>query len=233
MIKILKHKREIIISLITGIFIFYIQPFLEYLGNQFVKTFLLISDKFSNNYYQSISKNNATLFSEWNSFLLNYFFSIICIVFIVYMLDKRKKNQSNVDETIISIRETKGKIEEINSEKKDIAVKTKEELLSAIIELEKKANSLRDKVNKRDNKIIFISIITGFLIVLLFSNHAINTSISKQNLIFRNDLIKIAPYTNDSVIIKLKSDWARIENFKNFNAVKMNVETLKKNYKIK
>ncbi len=122
---------------------------------------------------------------------------------------------------------------EINSEKKDIAVKTKEELLSAIIELEKKANSLRDKVNKRDNKIIFISIITGFLIVLLFSNHAINTSISKQNLIFRNDLIKIAPYTNDSVIIKLKSDWARIENFKNFNAVKMNVETLKKNYKIK
>ncbi len=233
MIKISKHKREIVISLITGIFIFYIQPLLEYLGNRFVKTFLLLSDKFSNNYYQSISKNDSTLFSEWNSFLLNYFFSILCLVFIVYMFDKRKKLQSSVNETLISITETKEKIENINVEEKDITVRTKEELLSGIIDLEERAKSLLDRSNKRDNKIIFITITTAFLIVLLFSNHAINTSISKQNLIFRNDLIKITPYTNDSVISKLKSDWARIENSNDFGVLKASVESLKKNYKIK
>lgn len=231
--KILQHKKEIIISLITGIFIFYIQPLLEYLGTRFVWSFLFISEKFSNSYYQAISNNDLNAFSEWNSFLLNYLFSILSVIFVLYIINNRKKLQADINKTISSIIETKQQIEKIDSDETDNKTQTIEEILLSVTNLEAKAIFLKEKITKKDNNVIIISITTVFFIILLFSNYAINTSISKQNLIFRNDLIKIEPYIDNSIITKFKSDWARIENSKDFDIVKAKIDFLKKTYKIK
>lgn len=233
MIKILNHKTEIVISLITGMLIFYLQPLLGYLGNYFVKTILFISDKFSNYYYQSISKNDTNIFSEMNSIILNYFISIFFIGFIIYFREKRKKLQSDIDDSLSSISKTKEKLEELNSDENKKSIKSKEELLEEITVFVESTKSMRDSIYKKDNYTIFLSITSAFLILLLFSTNAINSSISKENLIFKNDLIKIAPYTSDSVVIKIRSDWARIENSKDFDHIKKNIENLKKNNKIK
>jgi hypothetical protein len=59
------------------------------------------------------------------------------------------------------------------------------------------------------------------------------SSIAEKNLNFRNDITKLIPYTNDSLINRIKSDWARIENSSDFNQIENKIDSLKNSNSIK
>lgn len=74
-----ENKITIIISLIIGILIFYLQPLLTFVGTQIVNLFVTVSTKFSNYFYQLIAQNDPNLIS-------NYMASIVVLTAIAVQL---------------------------------------------------------------------------------------------------------------------------------------------------
>jgi hypothetical protein len=238
--KILEHKKEIIISLGTSAVFFYIQPILEYLGNLFLKTCILASDKFSKSYYSSIAQNDTTAFSELNNLILLYILLIIFSSFIFYLTIAKKKlrrNAGNLLQSIIDKKETiQGIGEKVNTEKNfttEELISEKIRLLKDLAKLEVNASQLKDSSFKRDNNIIFFTITAITFAILLFTNFFKTVAVTQQNLIFKNDIIKISPFVQDSTLKILKSEWVRSENVNDFNKIKGKVRTIKENLNIK
>jgi hypothetical protein len=57
-----KHLSTIIISLVIGVFLFYVQPILDFAGKKVVDFFVFTSDSFSNMYYEDVAMNDPHAF---------------------------------------------------------------------------------------------------------------------------------------------------------------------------
>src|SRR6266498_2218750 len=112
-----KHRKEIIISLITGVFLFYVQPLLNILGSAFVRTFVLVSDKFSNVYYTSIALNDSNASSDLSNFLLTIIITFILFYMIFHLREKEKDLVKKISKILDQIPELKGRLNEPESEK--------------------------------------------------------------------------------------------------------------------
>lgn len=223
-----KHKKEIIISLLTGIFLFYVQPVLNFLGDLFVRTFILISDKFSNDYYTSIAKNDPNTFADWSNFLLIIIISIILFYSISYIGSRKKELKKNIERTLKDIARTKNRLAKKETEEE----KSKEEILKELESLEDNSKQIHESLLKRDNKLLSLYILSFFLMVLLFTNYAITKSVTSANVEFRNDVIKIAPYINENEIKILEAKWTSMKNSIDYDLIKKNIQDLKNKNKI-
>ncbi|MFV8441298.1 hypothetical protein [Flavobacterium sp. LB2P44] len=238
--KILEHKKEIMISLGTSVFIFYIQPILEYLGVFFIKVCVQASDKYSKSYYSAIAQNDTATFSEFNGLILIYIFTIICITFIYYFIITKDDLRSKADEilrTIIVQKEELEAIENKDTDRKEYSIEElfakKESQLIDLTKIEQRALKLKERLYKGDNYIIFTTILTITLALIIYTSYAKTVSVSKQNLVFKNDLIKISPFVQDSTIKILQSDWARIKNVNDLERIKVKVDSIKQKNNIK
>lgn len=179
-----------------------------------------MSDKFSQMFYSGIAENNTNSFSENNHFIIIYIISIAAIVFIFHLHEKKKELKNKI----------KTLIEDIENRKKEIngtEPKTKEQIMHEIAEVEARSNFLKEKIHKRDNKIVLITILSAFVIILLFTNYATSFAISQTNLKFKNDLIKIAPYIEENKIKLLQSNWARIKNRSDYEKIITEISIIK------
>ena len=219
-----EYKKEIII----GVLLICLQPLFNYIGNLLVKLFIMTSKSYSENYYKSIAHNNENEFSEWNSFILNFLLTIF-ILLIVFSIDTFVK--------ILSIRSSKRvrKIENIktklltndNLEKEVLTISSENESLSKVNKLQVAEENLKSKEG-RLRKLIYVTYgLTFFLIIIIFTMHAKNISVSNQNLIFKNDLTIIAPYVEEHDILEFKSKWAQMENSEDFTSIKAKIKAIK------
>jgi predicted PurR-regulated permease PerM len=223
-----KHKKEIIISLVTGIFLFYVQPVLNFLGEIFVRTFILLSDTFSNDYYTSVAKNDPNTFADWSNFLLIIIISIILFYSISYIGSRRKDLKKRIEKTLKDIASSKERLTKNETEEE----KSKDEILKELATFEDDATQIQESLSKRDNKLLTLYILSFFLMVLLFTNYALTKAISSENVEFRNDLIKIAPCSNDTEIKLIEAKWVSMKNKVDYRKIKDTIEDIKKKNKI-
>jgi hypothetical protein len=219
-----KHKKEIIISLITGVFLFYVQPILSFLGDVFVRTFIWVSDKFSNDYYSKIARNDSNAFSDSNNLLL--IFLIIGMVFysIIYIRNKKNELKKRIEKTLRDIINNKSNLQ--NEEIKE--KKSKEDILKELGVLEEEATQIRESLFRRDNRLLSIYILSFFMVIVLFTNYAITKAVDGENVDFRNTLIRIAPFVDESEINKIKADWVKMKNKTDYSVIIKKIEGIKR-----
>jgi hypothetical protein len=204
-----KHKKEIIISLITGIFLFYVQPALNFLGDLFIKTYIVLSDTFSNDYYSSIAKNDPNTFADFSNFLLIIILSIILLYSIFYVDGKKRELKKRIERTLDDIVRAK---KSVSDPAKNEEEKSREKFLEEIEALETNATQIRDNLFRRDNKLLSLYIMSFFFMALLFTNYAMKKSIFNANLEFRNEIIKIKPFISDEQLKTIEAKWVSMKN---------------------
>lgn len=219
-----KHKKEIIISLVTGILLFYVQPALNFLSELFVWTFILISDTFSSNYYTSVAKNNPNTFAEWSNILLIIIISIISFSSISYIGSRKSELKKRIAKTLEDIARSKERLANKETEKE----KSKEDILKELAILEDDANQIQESLLKRDNDLLILYVMSFFLMASLFTSYALTKAISSENVEFRNDLIKIAPCSSDPEIKLIQAKWVSMKNKADYRIIKDRIADIKK-----
>lgn len=223
-----KHKKEIIISLVTSIILFCLEPLLNFLGKIFVRTIILISDTFSNYYYTLVAQNDPNTFAAWNNFLLIAIILIILFGYISYIVGRKRELKERIErmQKKIAISKEFLKKEETADEK------SKVNILSEIAAFENDANQIQESLSKLDNKFLTLYIMSFFLMALLFTNYALIEAISSENVEFRNDIIKIAPYSSHLEIKLIQAKWVSMKNKDDYRIIKNRIADIKKKNKI-
>lgn len=222
-----KHKKEIVISLLTGIFLFYVQPILSYVGDALINGVLLISDTFSDMYYKAVAKNDPNAYGEWTNFLQIYFLAFLLFYFVQSIKDKKSDNKRKIESNLRKVGLYREKFNRA-SETKTQEEKEKEELVKEMDVLEADINAMKERVEKRDTNLIIGYILVVFLVALLFSNYAMTKSVVSENINFRNELIKLEPYADDFELKKLKAKWVDMNNKADYNSVIEKLKTFQK-----
>ncbi len=225
---LVKYKKEIIISLITGVFLFYIQPALSFFGDLFISSIVSVSDSFSNAYYQAIAINDESQFASWTTYLLTLAIVFALFMFSTRLRDNRRKLEGDIEHwlhTLTQYRERLNKpIEEYVIEEQNIK---KEDILKDIDDLELKIGASKDKMNLGNKRLLTLYIMVFFMALLLFSNYAFYKAVTKENNTFRNEMIKLAPSVDEIEILKLKASWASMRNKQDYEVVNETIEQLK------
>lgn len=223
-----KHGTTILISLCIGIFLFYIQTPLKLAGDSFIKFLTFTSNNYSEFYYQSVGLNDPNALSNTSNFILIIILFILLVAVNMYSYMTKKNLDKKVKKTIQSIKTLK---EELQSNKSDKKVNAKD-TLQEITETETTLNKIDENLSKLKNLLIGAYISSSFVIVILFYNYAVNTSVSSDNLKFRNDLIKITPYVTDNEIKTIQAKWTLMKNKSDFDNITDIISQLKNKHKI-
>ena len=228
--EILKNsKKEIIVSLLVGIFLICIQPLLNWLGDSFVWLYLLISDKFSIEYYTSIARNDPYIDSNINQYLLILIIATILLAYIIYYNNKGKAMKKRIGYELKEIKNTADSFNQSKSKQE----KNKEEILIELMDKEETLKFQKERFSKRwKNYILFLIIYSIFFVSVLLANLAIRRSVASENIEFRNNLIKVAPYTSEFELKLIQSKWASMKNKSDYDIIKKNVQDLKNKNKI-
>ena len=158
-----KHKKEILISLGTGIALFYVEPVLNFLSNKVVSVAILVSKEYSNNFYTALAKKDLGEFDEYNSTLLSYLF-ILAIV--ISYAGFRKI----IDDFNSKIERHKAKNYEINERVKKSKLKLQD------------SNEIIETKTREEKKIEIEIELAGIEEILLYDdNFFLKTNISFQN----------------------------------------------------
>lgn len=217
-----KHLSTILISLLVGIILFYAQPVLSYLGNEIVNLFILTSVGFSNYYYKLVAKNDPYVFDEMNNYLLVLAFLLTMFFFLAETYRTKNQLKKKINELLNSIQDMRNRLNGSTTEKKDKM--DKEEMLSDIKQFEEQLTNQKESAEKRDKLLIAMVILQVFFGIILLSNYALNKSILKENIDFRNRQIILSPYLEQSEINKINSQWYLMENSDDYVSI---VEKLK------
>jgi len=140
--------------------------------------------------------------------------------------------KDNIDKKVKkSILHIKTLKEELKPNKLEKKVNVKEEL-QRIVKTETDLIKIGENVSKLKNYLIVLYISSSFLILILFYHYALNTSVSSDNLKFRNDLIKITPYVSDIKINTLHAKWTLMKNKSDYDNINDEIRQLKIKHKI-
>jgi hypothetical protein len=231
----IKHKREILISLVTGLAVVYIIPLINAVGEFLVQLFLSISDKFSDYYYTKVSLNYENEFSEANNMFLIFLF--VLAIFSINMKTRNimLKSRRSINKLAGKVKQAREEREEKNNLtlSKEELERKKEDLLNKMVENEDRILALQNETLKKDYFFSFVLIVNALIFIFFFSNFIVKKSVSNENLIFKNDIIKIKPYIIDTITLHLESDWASIQNKEDFDVVKAKVDSIKNTIPIK
>ena len=222
-----RYKKEIVISLLTGIFLFYIQPILNFLGDNFVRFFIFVSDKFSNNYYTSVANDDSNTFADSTNFLFVFLIGVGLFYLIFENVKMKAELKIKVEKVLKTISETKNKLQRVSKEEK-----SKEEILKDLETLEESATNIKGSLFRKDKLLISSYILGFFALILLFTSYAFTKSVYNEDLNFRNNIIKIAPFVNDGEIKQIKANWASMKKKSDYEVIITRIKELKKTNKI-
>jgi len=224
-----KHGTTIIISLLIGVLLFYLQTPLKLIGDEFINTLNFISNSFSNLYYESVGLNDPNTYESSNNLLLIFVLTIGLFGAIRYLTHEKNKIKEKLSEIQSSINSIKG---EIQPTKQEVEI-SEAEMFTMLKETEERVNLSTKTISKADNLIIMLSIVSLFMVALLYYNYAVMTSVTTENVNFRNDLIKVAPYTDEKEIKTLQAKWTMIKSKADYESIKGDISKLKRTNKIK
>jgi ABC-type multidrug transport system fused ATPase/permease subunit len=220
-----KHLSTIIISLVIGVFLFYVQPILDFAGKKVVDFFVFTSDSFSNMYYEDVAMNDPHAFDGFNNYLL----SIGMVMFFLWVLkdlfEKRKQIERKAESSLNKIKSLKEQLEQKN---KDI---NEDKIQEDLAELEESAEKLKLTISSKGNRFLSLIIPIAFMTILLFSNYALKKSITKENVVFRNKCTILLPIAGEEKVNQLKSDWVQIKCQDDYNKIIKKIEDLENNNK--
>jgi len=220
-----KHKKEILISLVTGIIIFYFQPLLTYLGDTIIGWVLTISKTFSNGYYKSVAENDPNLFSDDVNLLQIYCMIYLGLYWIGSLQTKRERFKRKIENMLSSINNLKERLNNIDSKE---SFKSKDDLSKGLNASEARVLGLRESFEKgkRAVTIAYVGVIVIFL--LLAAKYTMAVSVSGLNLKFRNETMKVAPFVDDIEIKKLQSRWVQMESKDDYEGIIKDLTNLRK-----
>lgn len=217
-----KHKAAIVISLVIGVLLFYLQPFLIWLGELIVDFFVMSSDNFSQMYYETMAKNDTSSFISLNNYFLTLAFATASIIGILYIKRKKIDVLQRVKNQLSDIDRLKSKLDEdeTNNEMTD------EDIRSELADVEQSVIESQKKLEKRDFGFTIISIITPALVVLLLANYVMMRSVAQHNVGFRNQMDIILPYVGQDDVNQFRSEWCRMKNSRDFNKIQKEIKTV-------
>jgi predicted PurR-regulated permease PerM len=208
--------------------LFYIQPLLAYLGSKFIDKCILVSDTFSNYYYKSVALNAPNAFSALSYLLLVLFYSICISVTIIYLREERNDLKKKIKRNLKDIASLKAQIKPTET----VEEISEEARLIELDKIEAEENEILESVSKKGISLVTMYILSGFVVLFLFYTFAIKLVVSSENVVFRNDLVKIAPYITDNEIKTIQAKWTMMKNKADYEDVTFIVSEIKKNNKI-
>jgi hypothetical protein len=204
-----RYKSNFIINGVIITIVFYpIQFLLDFLGNLFIQNVILISEILSNNYYTQIAKNNPNTFTDWISFFLIIIFLTLLFALISYLEISKNQLKQKFDKKI----------------NKQLPL-SEEILLEEIKNTEEHLTKIQESLSKKDNSLYIMSF---FLMILLFINYAWMKGVASENVNFRNDIIKISPWADETELKLIKSKWASMKNKNDYVSVTETIQNIKK-----
>lgn len=220
-----KYRREIFISIATGILVLYLKPLLDSFGSVLISTCILVSVTFSNYYYTSVALNDSNAFIDLTYLLLIELSLLIIFYGIVNSINPKKAVEELIQKTLKKNSELKVQI--LQPELK--VEKSREERLKELEAIDKEIKQA-DKDMKSIMRTLYI--LWFFLGIFLFTSYAFTKTVSSENVVFRNDIFKIAPFTNDIEIKEIQAQWTSMKNKRDYENVTKIVSEIKKNNKI-
>lgn len=215
------HSKTIFISLFCGIIIFYLSPVLTYIRVKFVEFLLSTSESFSNMYFQSIAKNSPFVFDYFNSYILIFG----SMLFFLFRLEQLKYRRDNLK---VRVKSNFDRIQNLKKELKgENKIDHKQSLSHQLEELSKMESTITETANELESRVFSLRapIIFAYVIsLILVSKHIYSTSISEENLSFRNRLIVLLPIIGEQNVNELKSHWAQMKNAKDYDYVIRKIE---------
>jgi hypothetical protein len=219
-----KYRSTITVSLLVGIFIFYISPILSFIGDQFVEFLLYASDKFSDDYYESLAVNNPYVFAETTNYIASLGSVSFLFWYLIYLKIKRNDLKEGVAKILADIKSMQ---DELERKKEQL---TKDERLEKLNRVKISALSQKSRLDKRDNALIGLSITTIFYAVAIFYTFALKTSVTHLNIEFRNQTIILLPHLGQEKINEIKSEWSQMKNSDDYEVINTKITEFENKY---
>lgn len=130
------------------------------------------------------------------------------------------------------IQSLKEKYQATNEPPKLEILEDKDLILEDLNVLESVNEELSKSIRKSKNGALRIKILLIFMSVILFTNYTLYSSVTSQNVSFRNQTIILLPYVGIEKIDKIKSDWAQMKNSDDYKTIMNSIIELEQNHLI-
>jgi hypothetical protein len=214
MLKFLKqHRKEIFISLGTGLILYFIEPILNFLGGRIVTVSISISKSFSDSFYKKLAEKDLSEINEWTATIVTWGTLTMIIFGIIFFQFKK-----------IDI---KRRVEKINSEvnpiESDDSNRTEQEMEEDLKLSFAKLRNAQNRFSKLVLPFKIINIILFCFIIFIFAQIKVRKDLIVS---FNNKIEALKPYLDAKEIDKLNSRWVLIKNSNDFDNLNFELKGL-------
>lgn len=213
-----KHKRDIIIALVTGIGLYYFQPILDFIRNVFINMFIFFSKNFSDYYYQLVAKN-------YQFYIIDVLYNLVfmgTVITLLLLFLFNKKDEMEIEGNIKDIKNIINK----NNYENHIQPKNEQELLDSFARIKRNHNS-----RKRGVSLYFLSYV--ILIIVFFFQYLVYSSANITIATLNNKIVVLSAYLSDKEVKQLKAQWVQIKSKADYDALDTKIDTQLKQFIIK
>ncbi|MDO9339163.1 MAG: hypothetical protein Q7T72_01385 [Bacteroidales bacterium] len=212
-----ENGKNIFISLIVGILLFYAQPLLNLFGDKIVNSLIDISSSFSNYYYSNVSQYNGNSLDWINNYLLILFLTFGLILGIQYFSDTLEEMIKKIEKTLKEITNEQLPAKEAKNEKEDY-----KDILNEI-----KVRIEKYKKNRK-KMILTLILLSSLLLMFFYGNLFLTTSINNKNRIFDRQITILTPIVEKHKLDLLRAEWAQMTNIDDYNKINLEISILLK-----
>ncbi len=209
-----ENKTSIIIALVVGLFLFYSQPLLTFIGTQIVNLFVAVSIKFSNYYYSLVAQNDPNLIS-------NYIASIIVLLYWFVV-------SSFFAELYIALQDYERELQNIEGKLKGI----KDDLSKGETTPELEITQLQKKIQKRKRGMKMVIAISFLLFLYFCFKQGMYSVVNAKNVSFQNKLIVLSVHLSEDEIKQLKAKWVLMKSSDDYKQIIRAISDYETKYKI-
>ena len=221
------NKKQILISLTIGIFLFYFKPVLSWISDKVILLLLAANNSFAESYYKSLATNNPYNLAVQNNTILISIFIYLCMLIWMHLDTLHSAAKREFFRLIKQVKEIK---EDMEHSKKPI---TKENALAEINRIESELESQKKEYEKPD-KFFLIFHTTWILLAIIFlSRLLVEVSVKEENINFSNRILLLETKMEDKEIKILKAEWTQIRSKGDYDIVQKEVEDSLSKYQIK
>ena len=218
MIQFIKRNKEvIIITIIIGILLFFIQPLLTFIGTQIVNLLVAMSTKFANYFFRLTAENDSNGINYNIATMVIALFSGVLISMII------------INQHMVKASESKLKIFEQKKIGGEGDLKKEKEEANIESEIE----NLKKQVKK--DKVLHKSLIAMVALALVYfwGGQVISSLVNSMNVSFQNSLTVLSVHLSDNEIKQLRAKWVQMQSADDFKQIKNAIADYSKKYNIK
>lgn len=219
------NKKEILISLVTGIILIYVGPPLYNLGVWFVDRLVDLSISFSNYYYSTLAENNTLSFDETNNTILLWL--MLCTV--IYIL------QDYVQSKVKLLQEAKA-LKRKNSLHRDQLLgklqypqtdEEKQKMLDEMQEVDDSLDGILSALEKKKKSVKVMVMCYGLFVLYFYTKSLFHSIISDQINDFKIELTKLAPNVPEKTVKLLQAQWVEMDSKVDYDSIQQKISVLK------